>query len=238
MKKIKIIFLVIILFPIICIILVCLNHSLNVSGRLKISYNNIEFFIPDYLIIDSSRISSINEVKNIDKFLQYNCVIDSNYYLSIINLGKTNHFTFNESILISPTEFKIRDKHINTSMAFPGPYKNYLFSPHKFLYNVKKLPFNHLNRISLYIDSCQVDKYYYNPSIIVYDICSERSSTYITASFNSENISDLIIYNRNKTMSLFFINDENGVVYLGVLSSKDYNNNLKSLFKQLFSTEN
>lgn len=235
MKKIKISFLVIILFLIICILLVCLNFSFNVKGRLKISYNNIEFFISDYLNIDSSRISSINEVKNIDKFLQYNCVIDSIYYLSIINLGKTNHFTFNESILISPTEFQIRDKHINTSMAFPGPYKNYLFSPHKFLYNVKKLPFNDLNRISLYFDSCQVDKYSYNPSIIVYDIYSEKSSTYITVSFNSENISDLILVNRNKTMSLFFIYDKIGVVYLGILSSKVYNNNLKSLYKQLFS---
>lgn len=238
MKKIKNTFLVVILIPIIFIILICLNHSLNVSGRLKISNINIEFFISDYINIDSSRISSINEVKNIDKFLQYNCVIDSIYYLSIINLGKTNHFTFNESILISPTKFQKRDKHINTSMAFPGPYKNYLFCPHKFLYNVKKMPFIDLNRISLYFDSCQVDKYSYNPSIIVYDIYSEKSSTFITASFNSENISDLIIANRNKTMSLFFINDENGVVYLGVLSSKDYNNNLKSLFKQLFSTKN
>ena len=115
-------------------------------------------------------------------------------------------------------------------MASPGFFDNLPFCPYTFFYNVKIVPSNSLNSINLYFDSCKVDTYFFTPTVTVYDVYAEKESTYIYISFNSENKADINFANKNKMMSLFFINGENDNIYMGVISANDSKVDFRSIF--------
>lgn len=188
--------------------------------RLETKEGKPNFDVTTILNISKDRITKESETYNKKKFIEYDCVIDSTYCITIVRVGKMTNINLSDCLFFENQSFPSRNGWFNYDITSPAPYPIEGFTmPYIALYNVFLLPLKKVDKIYIFVDGKIIDKEYINGTIVSYVV----ESYCTTFSFNNINKCDLkFLYAKVKNpipINIFFTIDTNRNLYIGCVST-------------------
>ena len=197
-------------------------YCIIARNRLNTIEGKSNFDVTTILNLSKDRITIENEIFNKKEFIEYNCIIDSMYCISIIRVGKITNIELFSSLHFRKQDFPSRDGWFRFDITTPHPMAMIDMVPvnHFPWYNVFLLPLKEIDKINIFVNGKVVDKEYINEILVSYFI--EAYST--TFSFNNINKGDLMFsysaIDNPILVNIFFTVDKKMNLYIGCASTK------------------
>jgi hypothetical protein len=190
------------------------------KNRLNTIEGKSNFDIATILSISKDSITTENETYNKGEFIEYDCIIDNTYYISIIKVGEIGNITLSDSLCFENQFFPSREGWFNYEITTPHPMANMIPINYIPWYNVFLLPFKEINKINIFIDGEIFKKEWLNSRTLSYSL----GMSHAQFSFNNMNKVDLEfspvgIIKQPPFSNIFFIIDENHNLYIGCTST-------------------
>jgi len=198
-----------------------LTSKFIAMSRLETIEGKSNFDVTTILNVSKGRITAESETYNNKIFIQYDCIIDSAYYITVVKVGKMMNINYLNNLYFANEQFPSGDSWFSHPMMSPSPYQlEGFFSPYIVIYNVFLLPLKEIDKIDVFVYGEIIDKEYINGTTVSYFI----ESPGIAFSFNNRNRSDLVfayvqIINPIP-INIFFTIDVDRNLYIGYAFTK------------------
>ena len=215
LKSVVIVMISIALFAFTCHILA--------RSRLSTIKDTSYFDISAILNISKDRITDESETYNKKEFIQYDCIIDSIYYITVVKAGKIANIKLFDSIHFESKPFPNRTGLFG--IASPSPFTSTAWFHHAD-YNVFLLPLNEVDKINVFVRDkiTNRESYYSNGSG---KIINKEYLNYNTISYFVESsLVDFSFNGMNKDNLRFFYAKTKEPIFLNVFFTIDKDNNL------------
>jgi hypothetical protein len=164
-------------------------YLLFINYRIKKHEGTSVFEITSIVPISVNRITEAVEFYNKDKFIEYDCLIDSIIHIHVIKVG--DHFDGNISEVFSFTKKGIPEHNdwFEYQMKMPPPsYFCQILNQYCSSFNVFTLPMNRIETICAYVNGKEIHLIDKSETNLYYSIRAQS----ISYSFNHETQADLI----------------------------------------------
>lgn len=200
-----------------------LIYSSISRNRLNTIEGKSKFDITTILSISKDRITTENETFNKGEFIEYDCLIDSIYCISIVKVGKINNIKLLDSLYFENQPFPSREGWFNYDITTPHPMANMIPINYIPWYNAALLPFKNIKNINIFIDGEIKKKEWLNTTTLSYSLVM----SHVCVSFNSINKMDLefssVGVKQPSLSNIFFTMDKSFNLYIGCISTNKGN---------------
>ena len=229
--------------PIICYILYYIFLFIIKQSGLKTIEGKSDFDVTAILNISKERISDESETYNRKQFIEYGCVIDGIYGVTVVRVGKVSNIELLDSIYFESQQIPSR-----TGLRSVTPH--IFHSPSIFFttaYSVFILPFKEIeiDKINVFVSGRIIDGKGYgnvNGNIISKEYINDTTVSYLiessiaSFSFNDTNKIDLWLFYQKITgpilFNIFFTIDKDKNLYIGCVSiNSDISKTLKTILE-------
>lgn len=186
--------------------------------RLNTVIGKSNFDVTTILDISKERITIENETYNKKEFIEYDCIIDSIYCVSIVKVGKVSNVKILDSIYFENEPFPIRTGWFNYDITSPHPMTNMVPISCIPFYNVFLVPFKKINKINIFVEGYFVEEEWLNNMILTYSL----RGYHVFFSFDNMNKCDLHFSHswvKDPLFSIFLTVDEKNDLYIGSAST-------------------
>lgn len=200
--------------------------SSKILNSVNIVNESSSFKLSAIIDIPKERIDYESEAYIHKKFVEYDCVVDSSYCITVIKVGKFRRTDNWRNINISKSNFPSRDGWFSNYLGSPGPFFDIpiVYIP---CYNFSLLPLNEIQSVSIYLDGNIIKKEYINDHTFNFVV----NATRLSVSFNNINKEDLFFSYAKKEKpplsNIFFSITPNNDFYIGYVST--FNGTAKTL---------
>ncbi|MBO4543321.1 MAG: hypothetical protein J5725_09100 [Bacteroidales bacterium] len=190
-------------------------------SKLKTINGKSVFDVTAILDISKDRITMESETYNKKEFIEYDCIIDSTYYITIVKGGKISNTKLQNCLRFANQPIPSRENRFNYDLTSPAPFPLDGFTtPYFAIFNVFTLPLKEIDKINVFVNGKIISKEYINDNMVSYFVES-RSTTF---SFNNINKFDMeFIYAEISDplpANIFFTIDADKNLYIGCASTK------------------
>ena len=191
-------------------------------SKLKTINGKSVFDVTVILDIPKDKITMESETYNKKEFIEYDCIIDSTYYITIVKVGKISNTKLQNCLRFANQPIPSRENWFNYDLMSPAPFPLDGFTtPYFAIFNVFTLPLKEIDKINVFVNGKIISKEYINDNMVSYFVESCSSTTF---SFNNINKFDMeFIYaeiSNPLPANIFFTIDADKNLYIGCASTK------------------
>ncbi|MDL2230810.1 hypothetical protein LJB75_00140 [Bacteroidales bacterium OttesenSCG-928-L19] len=189
------------------------TYSIISDKKLEVVSSGLKYSLSNALDVSSNRITGESEVYKQGKIIEYDCVVDSSYCISMIKVGMVENETIFENIKFVQNDIPSRQSLFNFDITSPYPIGNIPFDYVPW-YNVSLLPINNIHEIDVFIEG-ECPKKMIIDDILFFPVRANN----IYFSFNNMNKADLFFQysgmNRPNISTVFFFIDNERFLFIG-----------------------